>query len=131
MVWCIPTRRILLLESRSAIPRAASFFSATHRTLRILCHAVSSAAREKSRQGCGSIPVPQLAKSRAGKLIPRDGDSSRGAEACCWGLALGPGPAEMDSDRGTSPARPCPTFNRWRREGPGHPLPGRPAAFRG
>lgn len=61
-VWGVPTLRILLLESSSAIPRAASFFSATHRTLRILCSAKSSAGREKKRQGWGSM-VP-LVNSR-------------------------------------------------------------------
>lgn len=80
----VPTRRILLLESRSAIPRAASFFSATHSTLRILRSAASSAAREKRRQGWGSILTPRLAASHAGRLITGSGDGSHGTTAASW-----------------------------------------------
>lgn len=81
-MWGVPTRRILLLESSSAIPRAASFFSATHSTLRILCSAKSSAAREKQRQGWGSI-LPAV-NSRTERFIP-----GAEARACCCSAARG------------------------------------------
>lgn len=86
-MWGVPTRRILLLESRSAIPRAASFFSATHSTLRILCSAKSSAAREKKRQGWGSI-LP-LVNSRTQRFITGGKAGSRGDRACCCSASRG------------------------------------------
>lgn len=72
------------LDSRSAIPLAASFFSATQRTFRTPRRATSMAAREKARSpGCRSH---RSAERRTGNIILRPRACSRSpAAGASWG----------------------------------------------